>query len=914
MKQSKTPQSDLLRPTLLDSLSRAGKDAKSNKYCDKAVLVDESSVETFFINRLLKDLGYKDSEIRPKVSLKEIVVARGRKKEGYRPDYVIYCNEKPMWLIDAKSPGEDIDKWAFQGAGYALGLNQEFSNQNPCSYYVITNGLAFDLYKWDESKPIISLEFSDFADDNISFFSVRSLLQATTIRQGLKPSIQKPRFLMKKPSVEEIKRVFNSCHRLIWKAEKMNPQPAFFEFVKIMFVKLWEDRKLHDDPIMGPLLRDEKPIPRDNVIFSTHWIDALQSQGVKNPVDETLFARLNEVLREDVARGKKKPIFGPNDHIELQIGTIRQVVSKLESLDLYSIDEDLNGRLFETFLSATMRGQALGQYFTPRSIVKMMEQLAAPIASKDHIDHVIDACCGSGGFLIEALTDMRNQIRSNTSLSDSEQNALLERVANDSIFGIDAGKEPPLAKISRINMYLHGDGGSRIYAADSLDKTVSHGVGDDQQSRFELEELQKLIFEISNGSRRGFDIVLTNPPFSMDYSETLPDEALILNQYALRTFGFGKTNRQRPSLKSSIMFLERYADILKPGGKLVTVIDDSILSSSNNRFARDFIRDRFIVRAVISIPGDAFQRVGARAKTSVLYLIRRDAKKQSQPDAFMYECRYVGLDDVPMKTRPSKAAEARTAAEDETRDLFEAFNLFMQGIKGPWRVRSGLIGDRLDVKSCLPRPNDISDKWRADGLNVVPLHTIVDKIENEGFNPKNEPSKLNTLLRVRYDGIPEEGDKALGEELTYSKVQNPKENDIVASNIAAALGSIAVIPADLSGVIASSEFTIMRLKDARFDVWFLWGFLRSPEVRARLLSQSTGISRHRVEWDDLGAIPVPVIPIEKQRLIGKQFYDSVKEVRNAEKKRADTSFELNQSLDLSNEWAVQRLKAAKPPK
>jgi len=49
----------------------------------------------------------------------------------------------------------------------------------------------------------------------------------------------------------------------------------------------------------------------------------------------------------------------------------------------------------------------------------------------------------------------------------------------------------------------------------------------------------------------------------------------------------------------------------------------------------------------------------------------------------------------------------------------------------------------------------------------------------------------------------------------------------------------------------------MRLKDKRFHPWFLWGFLRSSEVRARLLSQSTGMNRHRIDWDLLRNLPVP---------------------------------------------------------
>ncbi len=56
--------------------------------------------------------------------------------------------------------------------------------------------------------------------------------------------------------------------------------------------------------------------------------------------------------------------------------TIKMVVQKLQHWDRFGIDEDLNGRLFETFLNATMRGEELGQFFTPRSVVKLVTKLA----------------------------------------------------------------------------------------------------------------------------------------------------------------------------------------------------------------------------------------------------------------------------------------------------------------------------------------------------------------------------------------------------------------------------------------------------------------------------------------------------------------------------------------------------------
>jgi type I restriction enzyme M protein len=908
-------QSQLVpRRTLFDYVNQAERNLDENKYCSKAVLRDEASVEEFFVSRLLKDLGYEDSEIKPKTSLQEIAVSRGRKKENFRPDYALVTRDKPRWVVDAKSTQESVDDWSYQTAGYAHGLNQQFSGDNPCPYHAVTNGFAFKVYRWDEAESVLSLEFENFVDDDPKFLALRSLLGATVARRGWRQSTSPPSVKLTKPSMEEVKRLFKSCHDLIWKAEKMNPQPAFVEFTKIMFVKLLEDRKLHDDATLGPLIAADKPIPRDRLVFSSWWIEARESDGVENPVDRILFKKVAEILHDAVVRGKKKPIFSPDERIGLQTGTIKQVVRRLESYNMFSVDEDLNGRLFETFLSATMRGKALGQYFTPRSIVKLMTHLGAPVAARGRIERVIDACCGTGGFLIEVLTEMRNQVRSNQSLTPKEALVLQEKIANQSIFGMDAGSDPPLAKIARINMYLHGDGGSRIYAADGLDKLVRTGVGDDPQAKLELEEIGELLRGSPTEKAMPFDLALTNPPFSMGYSNDLPNEREILQQYALTTFGSQDTSKRRASLRSSIMFIERYAGLLGDSGRLVTVIDDAILNSRKNAYARDFIRDRFIIRAIVSIPSDAFQRVGARVKTSVLYLVKRAEREIGQPDVFMYECQYVGLDDVPMKTRTSKAAKARQNAERESDEVIRAFKLFLAGKKGPWLVSGDLLADRLDVKSCLPRTNDVSDTWRANGLAVVPFSTIFDPITDGALNPGDSPELSFNLLRVRYDGIAEEGEAALGSELTYHEVWRAQANDLVASNIALALGSLCVMPPDLVHCLASSEFTIMRLKDKRFDPWFMWGFLRSSEVRARLLSQSTGLARHRVGWEILKDIPVPFVDEETQKRLGKRLKESVESVRLAEKTRVATVNEMSGLLDLDNEWAVHRLRAAKPPK
>ena len=91
-----------------------------NKYCKSSDLSNEASVEAFFVLRLLADLGYEDSEIRTKKAIDELKIAKGRKREPYRPDFLLVCKKLPRWIIDAKSVDERIEDWTYQCADLPL--------------------------------------------------------------------------------------------------------------------------------------------------------------------------------------------------------------------------------------------------------------------------------------------------------------------------------------------------------------------------------------------------------------------------------------------------------------------------------------------------------------------------------------------------------------------------------------------------------------------------------------------------------------------------------------------------------------------------------------------------------------------------------------------------------------------------
>lgn len=880
--------------------------AAKNLYCRSDDLANEASVESFFVLRMLADLGYSDAEIRTKSAIDELRVGKGRKKEPYRPDYLLVCKGKPRWLIDAKAPGANPDDFTGQGSGYCLGVNRKYQD-NPVLYYMLTNGFLTRVYRWDQEQPILSLRFADFEKGNTKYEALRTQLAADAARSGWSSAskIKGGGHSLLRPDMENVKRAFHRCHRIIWKAEKVSPQAAFMRFAKILFVKLWEDRRLRDNPEYLAAIGRGDPLPADAVRFSLRWIME-QVADEENPVDRILFRQLVETIEAEIQARKRKRIFNSDARLEASPDTVKRVVAELEHLYLFGIDEDLNGRMFEAFLTATMRGQGLGQYFTPRSIVKLVTRLGKPIAARDKVERVLDGCCGTGGFLIEVLTEMRRQVYDNKSLTAPKRKELLNEVSNEAIFGIDAAQDPALVKIARINMYLHGDGGSRVYVADGLHKTPSPSGTDNAEVREEVRELKKALAE--NGSGPLFDLVLTNPPFSMNYTKEVPEEWAVLKDYDLRTW----EGKERTSLRSAVMFMERYHDLLKPGGRLLTVIDDGVLGGKKNAFVQDFIRKRFIINGVVSLHGDAFRRSGARTKTSVLILTKRQSEDEEQPDAFVFESRYIGLDDVPSKTPPGVAREARKKAAEEIDEIVTAYAEYLAGEKGPWLANSERLVGRLDAKYLNPWSVDRLERtWKKAGASATVLDQLVDHVED---TVEINPDAKYTFLRITYAGYATAGDSRLGKEITYAWVGRAQPGDIVVSNINAVNGATCVLPATASNYLVSSEFTVLRVKKGvKTDAMYLWSVLRSPAVIAEWLSSSTGLGRHRVGWDLLQRQKIPLLSEGKQREIGDlnrreiRLYDEMMTVR-------ESAIDGLAPLDLYGDLAKDKLARAKPPR
>lgn len=874
-----------------------------NKFTEAKLLTNEASVEDLFVSRLIRDLGYGDAAIAQKATIPPERIMLGAKKVRYSPDYILSVAGKPRVIIDAKGPGEKPADWIGQCVSYSATINRRYDDENPVGHFVVTNGMLTLVYATDHGEPLLELGFADCRDGNPNYERLKALLNPTAV--VVRPMTPDHAHQFRRLKLEQVNAIFSWCHQHIYRKDNLSQAAGFEEFVKLVFLKLLSDRQVRDR--FGPLiLQPQFEVSKEAVKFSTAWIEAREEE-TPNPLDAVQFRQMLNDLENEIRNNRKKRIFKENAKINLHSGTIKEVVKRLEHVYLFGIDADLNGRLFETFLSATMRGKDLGQFFTPRSVAKLGTLLADPRVDRERFEIVLDGCCGTGGFLIDVLAEMWAKIDDNPTLSGTEKEALRLRVAEEAIFGVDIAQEPNLARLARMNMYLHGDGGSSIYEADFLDKRVT----DPDQASAEVRADVKQFRDHLKTSPDGFaDIVVTNPPFAKVYERKTKREKVILNEYELA--------KGEEKLKSSLMFFERYYDVLKAGGRLISVIDDGILSGSSFEDFRDYLRRRFLVRGLVSLPGDAFQRSQARVKTSFVILEKREpGTNQEQGPVFKYACRYVGVDDPKRQRTLPIDVENRRRAKLEIETVSSLYRDFIAGraIDPEHIIAADQLGKRLDAKS-FELTGRMHDTWSARSIRTELLREIMTPVEPAGEDRIETATSGEEVayLVVGYDGFAREGDSIqASDHRSSANLFRVHTGQIVLSHINAVHGSICVVPDYLDGLVVTNEFTVFEAKEG-YDPRVIWALLRSPEIRAEFLIRASGAGRTRVKWKTIADVRVPIPAPELARAVVSDLKSAEEELRAAQQLRKAAQRRVEEALLLSTERAVATLEAFKPPR
>lgn len=538
----------------------------------------EEQVQAEAYCRLILEYGYPKHRVQNFV----VVTMGAGKKEA---DIVVYNDDEclePHILVECKK--QDVSE-----AEYAQSVNQAYSYAfalpNNIKWVWVTSKIKNDYFQVDKRKNTRKSE-SDIPPYGVDKLAPYKFVKGA---DNLKYKAGKQKFFeLHVVAEDELTRRFKQAHNALWAGGQLNPSEAFDELDKLIFCKIWDERKARkqgDAYDFQVIQEDGKGANEDE-----KQRDALRK------TNEALFVRINALYEE----GRKKDPEVFRDNIRLTHERVRTIVEYLQDINLNKTDLDSKGRAFETFMDSFFRG-SFGQYFTPRPIVKFIVDVL-PIT---HESLVLDTSCGSGGFLLHALEKVRREADEFYDSDSKEHWQHWHDFAEKRLYGIEINEQ--ISRAAKMNMIIHDDGHTNVISADGLLKDGK------------LQELSK-----NNGFKYGrFDFIITNPPFGSAVKLT---EKAYLDTY---TFGQRDTSwldlknsgvKNRDTQSTEVLFIEQCHHFLNDGGYLAIVIPDGVLTNSSLQYVRDQIEDWYRIVAVVSLPQTAFTATGAGVKSSVLFL------------------------------------------------------------------------------------------------------------------------------------------------------------------------------------------------------------------------------------------------------------------------------------------------------
>lgn len=250
---------------------------------------------------------------------------------------------------------------------------------------------------------------------------------------------------------------------------------------------------------------------------------------------------------------------------------LRDLIAHFNTVRLRNEDfefPDLLGAAYEYLIGefADSAGKKGGEFYTPRAVVRMMVALVDPKPGTE----VYDPCSGSGGMLILA----RDWVAEHG--GDPRNLRLVGQEYNGGVWSI-----------SKMNLLLHGIPDADIRNGDTLAEPM----------------------HVSGGELERFDRVLSNPPFSLNYSRE----------------GMDRENRFRwgwapeAGKKADLMFVQHMVAVLRANGVAATVMPHGVLfRGGTERDIRTALLDDDVIEAVIGLAPNLFYGTGIPACVLVL--------------------------------------------------------------------------------------------------------------------------------------------------------------------------------------------------------------------------------------------------------------------------------------------------------
>lgn len=524
------------------------------------------------IDRNLEHLGWKLSGKDQNVFYEQPKSEDEKKKlGGKRPDYVLYSKEsdRPLIVIEAKKKGSRIDAALEQGIHYARAINAPL--------VFATDGVFCKAFHTDANRPPLlnGEEVDEFIREALALRYLTSY-EVNTVS----PKVQYDR--------KELIRIFDEANNMLRGEGLRAGIERFGEFANILFLKLISESE--------QAKKERGETTKFDMACSWDAIKQIPYSTRIEYINKTVYDKLNALYGTD--------IFTPLQIRDTSI--LKEIMDKLDPLMLTDVDSDVKGDAFEYFLKAsTATKNDLGEYFTPRHIVKTMVRLVNPKIG----EKIYDPFCGTGGFLIESFRYIERNI-------DSRNPELRRILREDTIYGNEITNT---ARITKMNMILAGDGHSNIHMKDSLaNPTYLDLIEHDKDGNIVRDKDGNI--QYSSEYRGLYDVVITNMP----YSQRTKHGSL---------YDLPSTNGDSICVQHCMKAINSAA----PDGRMALVVPEGFLFRKDLTKTREYLLNHCQLQSIISLPQGVFLPYTG-VKTDIIYAtkVNQKIKPSEQKKDFWY--------------------------------------------------------------------------------------------------------------------------------------------------------------------------------------------------------------------------------------------------------------------------------------
>lgn len=383
----------------------------------------------------------------------------------------------------------------------------------------------------------------------------------------------------------ELKNKVDAIWDTIWTGGVANPVTVLEQITYLMFMKLLDDSQLKQEAnaaLLGVTLK--KKVFKDGicVISENPHVETeyrnLRWSVFHNYEPNAMFKNIQDYVFpfiKQIGEGKDTAFSRYMKDTLFLIPTAKvlaKVVDGIDDLDMNN--KDIMGDVYEYLLGKLASAGELGQFRTPRHIIRMMVEIMQPTIDDD----ILDPAMGSAGFLLEAANYVEKHYQ-NELMNVEKQ----KHFKTDMFSGFDTDQS--MLRIGAMNMLLHGAEAPNIKYQDSLS-------GDNEE-------------------RNKYSLIMANPPFKGNlFEEEVSKDLLALCK----------------TKKTELLFVALFIKMLKVGGRCASIVPDGVLfgSSKAHKALRKELVENQKLTAVISMPSGVFKPY-AGVSTAILVFTRTDA-------------------------------------------------------------------------------------------------------------------------------------------------------------------------------------------------------------------------------------------------------------------------------------------------